>query len=379
MRLLSMQLPPNSNINSSTGNTKGKISFIKRLALGFIILAGLGLLYVPAYHSAQGQFSGFGDISLPVGTLGGTDLIASIVQLRGWSYNTSRDVSIYIHPENTTVILTPKRICNNTSYLIILICSAVGNINARIAIRNTWGQSDNDTLNSYAADENNLYNDIIQERFYDTYNNLTLKSVMLLKWVISNCDKVRYIMKTDDDMFVNIPTLIKTLRERPKSTGTLIGSLICNAKPITDPKNKWYTPKYMYSDRTYPSYLSGTGYVMSSDVALRLYKAALSIPVLHLEDVYITGLCAKEAGLKPVNHHGFSYIPRNLDICSLRETITAHKVNASNMYTVWNKLKNFSTNCKNYIKTAKNTPVSRISRNIGYFLLKGRIHNNRCI
>jgi beta-1,3-galactosyltransferase 1 len=84
-----------------------------------------------------------------------------------------------------------------------------------------------------------LYNDIIQESFYDTYNNLTLKSLMLLKWVISNCNKVTYIMKTDDDMFVNIPILVKALKGRSKSTETLIGSLICKARPITDPKNKW--------------------------------------------------------------------------------------------------------------------------------------------
>ena len=62
---------------------------------------------------------------------------------------------------------------------------------------------------------------------------------MLLKWATTNCDKVTYLMKTDDDMFVNIPALLKALKARVKSTGTLIGSLICNARPITDPKNKW--------------------------------------------------------------------------------------------------------------------------------------------
>ena len=46
-------------------------------------------------------------------------------------------------------------------------------------------------------------------------------------------------MKTDDDTFVNVPSLMKALKKRTKSNGTLIGSLICNAKPITDPRNKW--------------------------------------------------------------------------------------------------------------------------------------------
>ena len=134
----------------------------------------------------------------------------------------------------------------------------------------------------------------------------------------------------------------------------------------------------MYSERTYPNYLSGTGYVMSSDVASRLYKAALTTPLLHLEDVYITGVCAKRAGLKPVNHYGFSYVPRKLETCSLREAITAHKVNASSMYTIWTKLNDTTSACTSHTPSKKIPTVSRIGRHIGYFLLKSRILNNRC-
>ena len=46
-------------------------------------------------------------------------------------------------------------------------------------------------------------------------------------------------MKTDDDMFINIPKLLELLNARSQSNGTLIGSLICNARPISDAKNKW--------------------------------------------------------------------------------------------------------------------------------------------
>jgi hypothetical protein len=38
-------------------------------------------------------------------------------------------------------------------------------------------------------DESEHYNDVIQEQFLDTYNNLTLKAVMMLKWVKNNCVK----------------------------------------------------------------------------------------------------------------------------------------------------------------------------------------------
>lgn len=88
-------------------------------------------------------------------------------------------------------------------------------------------------------EENFSYHDIIQENFLDTYNNLTLKSVMMLKWVISNCNKAKFLMKTDDDMFINVAMLLKTLHSKPQNTSILLGALICNAKPISDRKNKW--------------------------------------------------------------------------------------------------------------------------------------------
>lgn len=49
-------------------------------------------------------------------------------------------------------------------------------------------------------------------------------------------------------------------------------------------------PHWMYAKETYPNYLSGFGYLMSIDVAIKLYKVSMEIPLLYLEDVYLTGL-----------------------------------------------------------------------------------------
>ncbi|XP_043506030.1 beta-1,3-galactosyltransferase 1-like isoform X1 [Polistes fuscatus] len=402
IRLLRMELPSAtsiSNIGSVKGNTK--ISFVKRMILGFVILAVLGLLYVPAYHSAQGPFVGLGETPSPTELLSGSHLVATVAQLPGWTYNTSRDVKNYIHPDNITSILSPIAICSPPPYLIVIICSSVGNYKARMAIRNTWanksnlnllynstvkvafllGQSDNETLNNLVLEESLQFNDILQEKFSDTYNNLTLKSIMMLKWVTSNCEEAKFIMKTDDDMFVNIVLLMKTLQARTQSKDILLGSLICSARPISNPTNKWYMPKYMYPEKVYPNYLSGTGYVMSIDAAFKLYQAALSTPLLHLEDVYITGLCAKHAKINPTNHPGFSYAPRKLEPCILKNSITTHKINASTMYTIWNKLNNTNISCNNKQIHADKQAVSlsRSGRNVGYYMVKRRVVSNKCV
>lgn len=62
VRLFPMELP-------RTNNVRGRISFIKRLGLCCIVLVCLGLLYVPAYHSA-GTSSGIGETSSSGGPLG---------------------------------------------------------------------------------------------------------------------------------------------------------------------------------------------------------------------------------------------------------------------------------------------------------------------
>ncbi|XP_063977178.1 beta-1,3-galactosyltransferase 1-like isoform X2 [Diachasmimorpha longicaudata] len=393
IHLLPMELPSAAVINPAH-NVRGKMSFIRRLGLGCIILAFLGLLYVPAYHSAQGPL-GIGETTSS-GPSKLSRYLKPVEELHGWSFNASRNLNWYIHPHINTTILSPNDSCtvSPSPYLLIVVCSAVGNQQQRMAIRDTWasetdlnsynstaikvvfllGQSDNETLNNSILEESHEYGDIVQEKFIDTYNNLTIKSVMLLKWVTTNCPQATYLMKTDDDMYINIDNLVKALKSRPQSSGTLIGALICHARPILDPKNKWYTPKYMFSEKMYPNYLSGTGYVMSVDVASKLYQSALSTPLLHLEDVYITGLCAGRAELKPVDHPGFSYVQRKLDTCTLRSVITAHKVDTSTMHAIWNKLKNSNTTCRE-----KNATVQhRHGRNVGYFPVKKRASSKHC-
>lgn len=49
------------------------------------------------------------------------------------------------------------------------------------------GQTANNETQVKINTESEVYGDVIQESFLDTYNNLTLKTVMMLKWVNKNC------------------------------------------------------------------------------------------------------------------------------------------------------------------------------------------------
>ncbi|KAF2897403.1 hypothetical protein ILUMI_08772, partial [Ignelater luminosus] len=85
-----------------------------------------------------------------------------------------------------------------------------------------------------------------------------------------------------------------------------------------------YMPKYMYEAKMYPNYLSGTGYVMSTDVAETLFQTALHTPLLHLEDVYLTGICAKTAGIRAINNENFNLDKINFDSCMYQTLISIH-------------------------------------------------------
>lgn len=97
------------------------------------------------------------------------------------------------------------------------------------------------TLQLEIAKESYLYNDIIQERFLDTYNNLTLKVIMGFKWTISNCDNSRYLMKIDEDEVSNTTTVVQMLKHLPKNnTEILMGEVLTRQIPYRNSQCRWY-------------------------------------------------------------------------------------------------------------------------------------------
>lgn len=220
--------------------------------------------------------------------------------------------------------------------------------------------------------ESDMYGDIIQENFLDSYNNLTLKSILMLKWVTNNCaDKVKYVMKCDDDTFVNVPNIIhvllggtipvykstlsyydkntiyvmKSKNRLPETKHLLLGYKFCNAKKISNVHSKWYAPNYLYSGEYYPDYLSGTAYLFTYDTAKLLYNGSISTPLFHLEDVYLTAFVAEKVKLKRTHHPLFFYQYNSKDKCSARGMLSQHQITPSEMQELFNFVMNLTIKC----------------------------------
>nr|XP_017104294.2 beta-1,3-galactosyltransferase 1-like [Drosophila bipectinata] len=204
------------------------------------------------------------------------------------------------------------------------------------------------------------YNDIIQEDFLDTYYNLTLKSVLALKHVNNKCfNSSAYFLKTDDDCFVNVPNLIHILlggtipaykshrkkQDRLTATrGVLMGHAFNKNKPIRYCCTKFYVPKYIYPGSMFPKYLSGSGYLMSIDVVRRLYEAAWSTRMIHIEDLFVTGLCSLAAEVNPVKSPLF-ILNNSHKTCFIKGSVVQHDVGISRIKNVFNRFTNNKTIC----------------------------------
>ncbi|GFS06925.1 hexosyltransferase [Elysia marginata] len=220
--------------------------------------------------------------------------------------------------------------------------------------------------------EAQVYGDIYQADYIDTYENLTLKSISMFNFVALKCPNARYMAKVDDDVYINIANLLTVLqnhtevltqnnisgaqynasasnstdRENPLNPLFAFGDKFKDAPVIRNKTDKWYTPFKVFKDKCYPSYLSGTAYAMSGSTALEIHKATQRVPFFWMEDIYIMGLCAKEANVALIGDNRFAIYKRKPTGCSLRDKISSHEHTIKELYKIHRELNNPSLKCK---------------------------------
>ncbi|KAL1465619.1 hypothetical protein WDU94_005173 [Cyamophila willieti] len=279
------------------------------------------------------------------------------VEVEGWEMNRSRDTSHYVRPLVQTTIMSGSRVCPPSPLtLLIMVCSGLGHRALRDAIRETWGKSlpsnasltffvgrsNNKTLMDSLEEEQSMFQDIVQEDFIDSYNNLTIATLMMLKFVTHRCSHVKFVVKADDDIYFNVAKLFLLLTESPENF-RLAGNLIREPGVYRSPSDKWYVPRYLYKEDTYPNFLSGPGYIMSYDVATTLYNTSLQLPIFHLEDVFLTGICAEAAGIKRYSIAGVNSFYRDVNICNPTD-ILVHYFTPEMLIKLWKPIREGTCN-----------------------------------
>ncbi|NWV82145.1 B3GL1 acetylgalactosaminyltransferase, partial [Dasyornis broadbenti] len=253
-------------------------------------------------------------------------------------------------------------------FLVILVASSPGDLQARQAIRITWGSRDSwwgqriltlfllgqDTQARDRAealsveDESLLYGDIIRQDFVDTYDNLTLKTIMAFQWLSEFCSNARFFMKTDTDSFINTPNLVKFLLQLNSSENFYTGYPLIDNFAFRGFDRKRYISYEDYPFKLYPPYCSGIGYVLDGKLALRVYELTSHVRPVKMEDVYV-GICLNILRVNltiPQDAEQFFLYKINFDICKYRHLILVHGLTSSDLIQFWQDLhSNASKTC----------------------------------
>uniref|UniRef100_H3B1P1 Hexosyltransferase n=2 Tax=Latimeria chalumnae TaxID=7897 RepID=H3B1P1_LATCH len=239
--------------------------------------------------------------------------------------------------------------CKMGLVLVILVTSAPWNAHQRSVIRDTWaspwgttkypwqvafliGRASDGRVPQEVLEEKESFEDIVLGNYVDTYRNLTLKVMHGLKWAAEHC-RPQYILKTDDDCFVNTDRLPQFLVEHNTiRSGLYVGSLFApnQRHVIREPLSKWYVSEEDFRPDFYPPYASGVGYILSLDTAQAMLQVAELVRPIPVEDAYV-GILAEAAGIVVKSSGRFAKHNMNWRVCNYRYLMVIHHLDAGEL------------------------------------------------
>jgi len=241
-------------------------------------------------------------------------------------------------PVKHKTTLTTKATCNQHYFLLILVSSAPVYFERRRAIRQTWaadsaiksrwktvfllGQSRDKNHSELLLREEAFYGDMIRADYYEHYWNQTLKIEMGFEWAARYCS-FTFLLKADDDVFVNPPAVIAVLNRTTTPKQKLYMGYVYR-NPVVQRKGKWSLRQEEYNGTHYPDFCAGPGYILSIDVVHSFVSIFGSIPKFKFDDVYV-GMLAAKTGLHASHNSGFQTPPYLSTTCVLySNTLVRH-------------------------------------------------------
>ncbi len=168
-------------------------------------------------------------------------------------------------------------------------------------------------------EEASIYGDIVQQTIDEGYNSLTLRTIKIFDWVSHNMKRTDFVLKMDDDTFVELEIVLATLR-RLKGQSLYMGHFFNKQEVYHTALEKNYEP--FYEGEYYPPYASGSGYILSMDLVnyiLLSWKSKPSLRLFRNEDVSV-GIWL--LGLDIVRLHRVDFWPEPPSPCKQDMNIT---------------------------------------------------------
>ena len=261
----------------------------------------------------------------------------------------------------STALINPIDLCSPVAgrapvkiMVLLLIPTTHYNRNRRDIIRSTWASTSlgNRSPNIRHAflfgsrgleadralqEESRYYNDIVCYDFIDSYRNLTVKTLIGLKWAATYCTSVEYVLKVDDDNYVNVTNLLNILRKQNPRDNVMIGRVHYKSSVSRSQISKWYVPYSLYPYTHFPPYADGSSYAMPIHVATDIIEISGAVRLIFLEDVYI-GMCMRTLKYKLRNQESMNFpqqIARIKKYHCLPRVTTVHRMPLKDVRNMW--------------------------------------------
>ncbi|XP_005745862.1 beta-1,3-galactosyltransferase 1 isoform X3 [Pundamilia nyererei] len=215
-----------------------------------------------------------------------------------------------VDPQTYRYLLNQPSVCRHRSpFLLFMVPVGAEDAAAREAIRKTWSASGRDTLTLFFVG-------------------------------IPQRPQMSALQQKLEEESRQHADIVQWLRNSPKEN-FITGSVIQDGRPRREPNSKWYVSEELYPEESFPSYVSGAGYVFSADLAARISWASRFVRVIPLEDVYV-GLCLRMLGVRPVYAYSLPFFRslfeiKNLkyDRCTFAKLIIVNGFKAPKLLRVW--------------------------------------------
>ena len=205
-----------------------------------------------------------------------------------------------------------RQICQGAKDIlfVVLVHTATEHFQRRQSIRETWanvslyqnvhirivfllGLTKKEEVQTKIEEENKIHGDLVQGIFLDTYHNLTHKGVMGLRWVTENCRQARFVVKVDDDVFVDTLKLIgNVLAKNINASRQILGRVDKKNTSKIMRSGKWKVEENEFFNLTrYPfSFCKGFIVILTNDIIEQLYETSKITPFFWIDDVYLFGI-----------------------------------------------------------------------------------------
>lgn len=294
-----------------------------------------------------------------------------------WSKSFFRLQPTRVNPFLQNYVVTPRDICDENTYILIVIHTYHVHTERRWAIRKTWGSISkggqwphhkihdsirlafilgihhDDFLNGQILEEADTHNDIIQGDFAESLSNSTLKSLQGMRFFIQHCPHAKFYMKAEDDIFLHVPNLLDRLHHTQMHRAVM-GQFIHH--DIVQRVGSEMVPIEDYPFKYYTSHENKAGYIIDGPLVGELFNASEYVHPIQFENIYITGILGRILNVThiiPEESPFVQILPRVLCLIIEKLTVIVHRITLANMVNVWDELLNAKSCPKRRVKMLK--------------------------